>query len=41
VPNTNSISGRMASSQPSGSTGWTVSCSTGQATAVALCAKTQ
>jgi hypothetical protein len=41
VPNTNSISGRMASSQPSGSTGWAVSCSTGQATAVALCAPGQ
>ena len=41
VPNTNSISGRMASSQPSGSTGWTISCSTGQATAVALCAPGQ
>lgn len=41
VPNTNSISGRMASSQPSGSAGWAVSCSTGQATAVALCAPGQ
>jgi len=38
VPNTNSISGRLASSGPSGSNGWTVTCSAGNATAVALCA---
>ncbi len=38
VPNTNSISGRIASSQPSGANGWTVTCSAGNATAVALCA---
>jgi hypothetical protein len=38
VPNTNTISGRLASSAPSGSNGWTVTCSTGNATAVALCA---
>jgi hypothetical protein len=38
VPSTNSISGRLASSGPSGSNGWTVTCSVGNATAVALCA---
>jgi hypothetical protein len=38
VPNSNSISGRLASSSPSGSNGWTVTCSAGNATAVALCA---
>ncbi|HLH17290.1 MAG TPA: hypothetical protein VKX45_08720 [Bryobacteraceae bacterium] len=38
VPNTNSISGRIASSAPNGANGWTVACSTGNATAVALCA---
>jgi len=37
VPNTNSISGRIASSAPSDTNSWTVSCSAGQATAVALC----
>jgi hypothetical protein len=41
VPNTNSISGRIASSAPSGSTGWTISCSAGQATAVTLCSLKQ
>ena len=41
VPNTNSISGRLASSAPSGANSWTVSCSTGQATAVALCSLKQ
>jgi hypothetical protein len=41
VPNSNSISGRLASSAPSGANSWTVSCSTGQATAVALCALKQ
>jgi hypothetical protein len=41
VPNSNSISGRLASSAPSGANGWTVSCSTGQATAVALCSLKQ
>ena len=38
VPNTNSISGRIASSGPAGNNNWTVTCSAGQATAVALCA---
>jgi len=38
VPNTNSISGRTASSGPAGNNSWTVMCSAGQATAVALCA---
>jgi hypothetical protein len=38
VPNTNSISGRLASSAPSGSNGWTITCTAGNATAVALCA---
>jgi hypothetical protein len=38
IPNSNSIGGRVASSAPSGSNGWTVTCSAGQATAVALCA---
>jgi hypothetical protein len=38
VPNSNAINGRIASSAPSGSNGWTVSCSAGQATAIALCA---
>ena len=38
VPNTNSISGRIASSGPAGNNSWTVTCSAGQATAVALCA---
>jgi hypothetical protein len=38
VPNTNSISGRIASSAPNGANGWTVTCSAGNATAVALCA---
>jgi hypothetical protein len=41
VPNTNAINGRIASSAPSGSNGWTVTCSAGQATAVALCAAHQ
>ena len=41
VPNSNSISGRLASSAPSGANSWTVSCSTGQATAVALCSLKQ
>jgi hypothetical protein len=40
VPNTNAISGRLASSAPSGSS-WAVSCRAGQATAVALCAAKQ
>ena len=38
VPNTNSISGRIASNGPAGNNSWTVLCSAGQATAVALCA---
>jgi len=37
VPNTNSISGRLASSAPSANNSRTVLCSAGQATAVALC----
>jgi hypothetical protein len=38
VPNSNSILGRMASCGPAGNNSWTVSCSAGQATAIALCA---
>jgi hypothetical protein len=41
VPNTNTISGRIASSAPVGVGTWSVSCSTGQATAVAVCALKQ
>jgi hypothetical protein len=38
VPNRTTNSGRVASSSPSGSNGWSVSCSLGEATAVAVCA---
>jgi hypothetical protein len=36
VPNSNTVQGRMASSQPA-SNGWTVTCSGGTATAVVVC----
>ncbi|HLH17289.1 MAG TPA: hypothetical protein VKX45_08715 [Bryobacteraceae bacterium] len=38
VPNTNTISGRIASNAPNGANGWTVACSSGNATAEAVCA---
>lgn len=38
VPNRATNSGRVASSSPSGSNGWSVTCSLGEATAIAVCA---
>ncbi len=38
IPNRTTNSGRIASSSPSGSNGWSVTCSLGDATAVAVCA---